>query len=394
MPQSLFDKKPIYILDAARTPVGNPFKSLKDFSVGQLGGSVIAALLKRTGLDPLCVSEVILGNAVSAGTGQNSARQASFCGGLLCSTSAYTVNAVCGSGLQAVILAGQTISFGANDYIIALGSESASRTPELFSKSVEGSFNQRTAVDSLMYDGLWCSLAGKSMGQICENFAKKEKISRKAQDKYALESHQKAAAANFSDEIINVVLQDGRVFSADEHIRRHVNLESFKLLPSAFAKKGTLTAGNVSLPSDGAAGVLLSGEKSLRSVQLKPLARIVGYSSLALEPQKVFTAGVAAVQTCLKVCGLKLKDIDLFEVSEAFAAQAIYTHDKLSISTEKMNIYGGDIALGHPLGAAGTRILVTLVHALKVNKKRYGLAVICYGGGGAIAAVVENQGFL
>lgn len=394
MPQSSFDKNPLYILDALRTPVASPFKSLKDFSAPQLGGIVIQGLLKRTRLNPDCISEVILGNTVSAGSGQNPARQASFCGGLNFRTTAYTVNAVCASGLQALILAGQAICFGSKDCIIAVGAESATRTPLLFSKDVETPYSERTPIDSLMYDGLWCNLSGQLMGQLCESLAKREKISRPAQDAYAFESHRKAAGANFSNEIVSVVLSDGKKFSVDEHIRRHVNLESFKILSPAFGQNGTLSAGNVSLPCDGAAAVLVAGKDFVRRQEVRPLARIVGFASIALNPKEVFKAAVPAVEACLQACGLKLKDIDLFEVSEAFAAQAIYTRDKLDIATQKMNIYGGDIALGHPLGAAGLRILVTLAHALKAENKRYGLGAICYGGGGAMAIVLENDKFV
>ncbi len=391
MLQTFFDKNPPCILDALRTPVASPFKSLKDFSAPELGGVVIKGLLKRTLLKPDCISEVILGNTVSAGTGQNPARQASFCGGLSFRTSSYTVNAVCGSGLQAVILAAQSIQLKSQQCIIAAGAESASRTPMLFSKESEDPFSERTPIDSLMYDGLWCNLSGQLMGQLCENLAQKEKISRQAQDAYAFESHHKAAGANFGDETVGVVLSDKKVFSCDEHIRRHVSLESMQLLPAAFGKKGTLSAGNVSLPCDGAAAVLVAGKDFASYHKIRPLARIIGFASMALDPREVFKAAVPATEACLQACGLKIRDIDLFEVSEAFAAQAIYTRDKLHLPVKKMNISGGDIALGHPLGAAGLRILVTLSHALRVQNKRYGLAVICYGGGGAMAIVVEHE---
>jgi acetyl-CoA C-acetyltransferase len=390
MPAYSFASKSVYLLDAVRTAVGSPFKSLKDFSVGELGGFVLGALVKRSGFAPEDLGEVIWGNTVLAGAGQNPARQAAILGGLPPETPAYTVSNVCGAGLQAIFLAGQSLALGVSDGIIAGGSESATRTPQMFSKSVETPFEERDPVDSLLYDGLWCNLTGQHMGQLAEELAKKEKISRIAQDQFALESHRKAAAGQFADEIIAVMLADQKVFAADERIRRRLNLENFATLPGAFAENGTITSGNSSVPSDGAAAVLLGNENFIKSHKLKPLARIVGAASIALEPALTFTAAVSAVEACLKVCGLKMKDIDLFEICEAFAAQAIYTRDRLKIPSEKMNIYGGDLALGHPLGAAGSRIVVTLTHALKRHNKKYGLAAICYGGGGAMAMIIER----
>ncbi|MCB9771632.1 MAG: thiolase family protein [Candidatus Omnitrophica bacterium] len=390
MPASLFNKESIYILDAVRTAVASPFKSLKDFSAGQLGGYVIVNLLKRQNFNPALVDEVIFGNTVMAGNGQNSARQASIRGGLLPSTTAYTVNNVCGAGLQSVILAGQAIYSGTSQCVIAGGSESASRTPQLFSKLVETPFDQRDPVDSLLYDGLWCALSGKHMGELCEKLAGKAKITRKMQDRYSLESHRKAAIGKFNKEIIRVPFADGKFFCVDERIRRRVGIENFETLPPAFVENGTITSGNSSVPSDGSAGVCVVGENFVRTQKVKPLARILGYASIAVEPQLTFSAGVPAIEVCLKTCNLKLKDIDLFEVSEAFSAQAIFTRDTLNIPSDKINIYGGDIALGHPLGAAGARILVTLVHALQTEGKKLGMAAICYGGGGAMAMIIEN----
>ncbi len=391
MPQNLFDKKPIFVVDAVRTAIGSPFKSLKDFSVGQLGGLLVKALMERSQLNIDCVDEVILGSAVLAGAGQNPARQASLAGGLSPRTTAYTVNNVCGAGLQAVILAGQAMSCAATECSIAIGSESASRTPQMFSKLLETPFNEREPVDSLIYDGLWCLLSNSFMGEICENLVRRERISRVDQDQYALESHQKAAVAQFGQYIIPVVLHNQTIFCNDERIRHRVSLENFAALSSAFVKDGTVTAGNASVPADGAAAVLLATKSCIDAQSLQPLIRILGYASIAMDPQQVFFAGVPAVEACLQTCGLQLKDIDIFEVSEAFAAQALYTRKTLNIPSSKMNICGGDIALGHPLGASGTRILVTLIHTLKSQNKKYGLAVICYGGGGAIAVIVENE---
>ena len=386
MPAISFNSKPVYLFDAVRTAVGSPFKSLKDLSAGQLGSVAVAALIERSRIEPGFVDEMILGNTVQAGAGQNPARQAVVLGGLPVTIPAYTVNNVCAAGLQAVVLAGQSIALGSAHCVIAGGAESATRTPHLFSKLVETPFDEREPVDSLIYDGLWCALSGQHMGQLAEKLA----VSRARQDEYALESHQKAAAGKFGDEIVPVTLADKKVFNADERIRRRLSLENFKTLPPAFAENGTVTSGNASVPSDGAAVVLLGSEDLKRKSKLKPLAKVLGYASVAIKPELTFAAAVPAVEACLKACSLKLKDIDLFEICEAFAAQAIYTRETLKIPAEKMNIAGGDIALGHPLGAAGTRILVTLAHALKTQNKKYGLAAICYGGGGAMAIIIER----
>lgn len=325
MPQNLFDKKPIYVVDAVRTAIGSPFKSLKDFTVGQLGGVLVKALMQRSQLNAGCVDEVILGSVVLAGAGQNPARQASLAGGLLSRTTAYTVNNVCGAGLQAVILAGQTMSFGATECSIAIGAESASRTPQMFSKFSEIPFHEREPVDSLIYDGLWCSLSNSLMGNLCEDLARREKISRIAQDQYALESHQKAAHAQFGQYIVSVGLANHTVFCNDERVRRRVSLENFAALPSFFAKDGSVTAGNASVLADGAAAVLLATESFVRAQSLKPLVRIVGYASIALDPQQVFIAGVPAVKACLQTCGLQLKDIDVLKSAKLLQPR-FYTH--------------------------------------------------------------------
>lgn len=393
MPAGSFSSTPVYILDAVRTPIGSPFKSLKDLSASQLGASAVAGLLSRQKINSKYLSQVILGNTVMAGAGQNPARQSAILAGIPAHVPAYTVNQVCAGGLQSVILAAKDIALSHAELVIAGGMESATRTPQMFSKSVEAAFTNRVPVDSLIYDGLWCTLTGRHMGQLCEELAQKEKISRSAQDSFAFESFEKARAAakegKFANEIILIPLADMDDFKQDERLRR-VSLESFRILPPAFRENGTITSGNASVPSDGAAAVLLAGKTWLKRQKSFPLARILGYASIAVQPQDVFTAAVPAVQACLKATRMKMQAIDLFEISEAFAAQAIYTREQLKIRPEKMNICGGDLALGHPLGAAGARILVTLIHALKAKSKRYGLAVICLGGGGAVALIVES----
>ncbi len=387
-------KSNIYILDGVRTAVGSTFKSLKDFSAAQLGSLAIKEMLSRNKIGTDLISEVILGNTVSAGAGQNPARQAAFFSGLLASVPGVTVNSVCGSGLQSVIFSAQNISCQEKDFIIAGGAESASQCPSFVKKTEDGSAQQNNAVDSLIHDGLLCMLTGKHMGELAEFLAEKLSISREAQDEYALSSHLKATTAQdagkFIAEIIPVTIKEGQFLSKDERPRKNITLDRLKSLPAAFKENGTVTAGNSSIPSDGAAVVLLASEAAVKKYTLKPKARILSYTSIAVEPQLVFTAAVTAVKECLKKGGLSIKDVDLFEISEAFAVQAIATQKELKIPENKMNVYGGDVALGHPLGAAGTRILVTLLHALQEEKKKIGVAAVCLGGGGAVAIAIEN----
>lgn len=380
--------KNIYIVDARRTAIGSPNKGMKEFSASQILSFVIADILKRNPFCESLVEEVIVGNVVSAGTGQNLARHAVLLAGLPITTAAYVVNNVCGSGLQAVICGVQKFLAEEADVLIAGATESATHNPQLiFSK--EGK-----PEESLLKDGLFCNLAQKSMGEICEALAKTKGISREEQDRYALESHRRAVFARkeglFQEEIVPVKTGKDCCFSCDERPRENTSLEKLARLPTAFLDKGTVTAGNASTPSDGACGFLLASEKAVLKYQLIPCAKIIGYVSIAVSPQDVFSAGIKAVEKCLKDCQVAVKDIDLFEAVEAFAAQAVYTQKALKIPAEKMNIYGGDIALGHPLGIAGSRALVTLIYALKKNSKKRGLAYVAFGAGGAIAMMIER----
>ncbi len=415
-----------YILNALRTPIGSSFKSLKNFTAGQLGAVVIREIVRRQKVKKDAIEEVIFGNTVGAGTGQNLARQAAVAGGLAVSTPAYTVNNVCGAGLQSTFLAVQAIQSANASLILAGGAESATHCPRFLTEAkstglpvdlaavlargfmprasgdpkgrpltaLEKSAHPPAPQESLAYDGLFCQISGQRMGDLAEWLARDSNISRQEQDQFSLESQQKAVAAQaqgkFRKEIVPIKIFPNEFLKEDERPRTNIKIKTLASLPAAFIKEGSVTAGNSSIPSDGAAAVLVGSETIVKRHHSRPLAKILSFAAVAVEPHKVFTAAVPAIEKCLKRCQLSLKDIDLFEISEAFAVQAIYAQQKLDIPQKKINIYGGDIALGHPLGAAGTRILVTLTHALIQEGKQRGLACICLGGGGGLAIIIER----
>ncbi|MDP8266872.1 MAG: thiolase family protein [Candidatus Aceula meridiana] len=378
----------IYIIDAVRTPIGSTFKSLKSFSASEIVSVVLKELAARHLQLKNNIDEIILGNTVSAGSGQNLAREAVIGSGLPVTTPAFLVNSVCGSGLQSIIMASQAMIADGLDIIIAGGSESASHCPKIIKE--EG----KEPIDSLIQDGLWCAISDKHMGHLAEELAKKNNISREDQDKFSVESHKKALAAQqsgkFTKEIILIKLSDGKIFDKDERPRKNISLERMERLPGAFLENGTVTAGNASAPADGAAAVILASENAVKKYNLKPKAKILGYASVALAPELCFEGAVLAAKECLLKCKLKKEDIDLFEVGESFASQAIFTKQVLNIPDEKMNIYGGDIALGHPLGSTGARMLTTLLSALEDKKKKIGLVVVCFGSGGAVSVAIER----
>jgi acetyl-CoA acetyltransferase family protein len=382
-------KGAIYIIEGLRTAIAGRDRGLRALTVGQMSAIVFKELLSSAKIKKEAVDEVILGNTVSAGTGQNSARQAISLAGLPLTVPAYTVNNVCGSGLQAVILAAQTILSQNASCVIAAAAESATFSPQLVLKGKESS-----PVESSLLDGLICPITAKHMGEICEMTAERNKISRQQQDQYAFESYQKAYAAQaqgkFRREIVSLSLPSGGGFADDERLARKTSLERLAQLPPAFKKDGTITAGNACTPADGACGLLLASGDFLRQEKLSPRAVILGYVSVAVDPKGTFTSAIKAAEACLKKCKLSVKDIDLFEVTESFAAQAILTRQKLKIPSEKMNVWGGDLALGHPLATSGARALVTLLSALEDRKKKWGLACACFGGGGGIAMIIEN----
>ena len=400
-------KTSAFILDCARTAIGSPYKSLRNVSAARLASGVIKAVLGRSKIKNGLVDQVILGNTVSAGTGQNLSRQAALLAGLPADVPAFNVNHVCGSGLQSVILAAQSIRLGDAGLVVAGGTESASCCPKIGwnyplpnpapgPKSPDGKWppmGSGRQVESLIHDGLWCHVINKHMGELAEYIAGQFRISRDEQDRYALQSHQKAWQAQAENktavEIVPVELGSTYLFKLDERVRNDVSFEKLKELPAAFKENGTVTAGNSSTPADGAGIVVVASSSIVKEYKIAPAARILGYASIAVKPEMVFTAGIPAIRECLKRCGLAFRDVDLFEISEAFAVQAVLTKRRLKIPEGKMNVFGGDIALGHPLGAAGARILVTLIHALKDQKKKRGIACVCLGGGGAIAMAVE-----
>jgi acetyl-CoA C-acetyltransferase len=382
--------KDIYIIEALRTPVGSSLKSLKSFSAAYLASVVIKELLARQAHIRNHVEEVFLGNTVSAGTGQNIARQAVILSGLPYSTPGTVVNSVCGSGLEAVIMGCRAIFCDGMDLVLAGGAESASQCPSL----VYG--DGQAPVDSLVHDGLWCVMSDQHMGQLAENLATKYQISKKEQDAFSYQSHVKAVSAQehhqFQQEIVPVKKDDGSFVDKDDRPRKNASLEKMERMPSAFQEEGTITAANASAPADGAAVLLLSSFEAIEKYHLsKPKVKILGYASIALEPERCFEGATIAIEESLKVCNLSLKDIDLFEVGESFASQVVWTQKRLQIPDEKLNVCGGDIALGHPLGSTGARLLVTLTHALERENKKRGLVSICFGSGGAISMIVERS---
>lgn len=381
--------KDIYIIDGLRTPVGSSLKSLKSFSAACLASLVIKGLLKNRDTVKNKIDEVLLGNTVSAGTGQNIARQAIVLSGLPYSTPGFVINSVCGSGLEAVIMGCRAIFCDGMDLVLAGGSESASQCPSLVSGEAQ------EPVHSLIQDGLWCNMSEQHMGQLAENLAKKYNISKTEQDEFSYKSHLKAVTAQeqnkFQNEIVSVTKEDGTIVDKDDRPRKNISMERMGNLPSAFEEEGTVTAGNASAPADGAAVLLLASAEAIKKYGLpKPKAKILGYASIALEPERCFEGAVIAVNESLKACGLTLDKIDLFEIGESFASQVVWTKDQLKIPEEKLNIYGGDIALGHPLGSTGARLLVTLLHALENENKKMGLVSLCFGSGGALSMVIER----
>lgn len=392
-------QQPVYLVDAVRTPIGSPFKSLKDLTAVQLASLAIKEVFGRSAIPFSGISEVILGNAVSAGVGQNCARSAALSAGLPENIPACTVNSVCGSGLQAVILSVQSILAGAARLSIAGGAESATHAPYLLEREEE--FNRLNPPrffhdfkDSIFLDGLYCQMTNKCMGEIMEALIARHKISREEQDRYALESHRRAILARqenvLDGQIVSVEISAKDKVVCDDRPRNKLKIENLSSLPPAFAPNGTITAGNASVPCDGAAVVLMASKQAVQEYGLKPKARIVGYAHAMLAPELTFEADAAAIEACLKICGVTVPDIDVFEIGEAFAAQCLLLRNQLNLPVERMNMEGGDIAIGHPLGAAGARVLTTLVHTLEKRQWMRGMAGICFGGGGALAMMVER----
>jgi len=391
-------KRDVYVVGYARTPIGSFLGSLKDVPVWKLGGIAIAGALKRAGIDPSEIESVYMGNVLQAGVGQAPARQASKFAGIPDSVPCVTVNKVCGSGMFTVIMGAQAIVNGDLDVVVAGGMESMSRAPYLIPSLREGGrMGNLQAIDSMIYDGLWDPYGDMHMGMCAEICAEKFKISREEQDEYAVQSYKRALSAMengiFADEIVEVEVVDSKgnknIISKDEEPLR-VKFDKIPTLKPAFKKDGTVTAANASSINDGAAALILASEEYVNKKNLKPLARLISYSWHAQEPQWFTTAPIFAIRKLLEKTKKKVDDIDLFEVNEAFAVVAIVTAKEVGIPYEKMNIFGGAVALGHPIGCSGARIIVTLLNALKRKNGKTGLSAICIGGGEALATIWEK----
>jgi acetyl-CoA C-acetyltransferase len=389
----------IVIVAAARTAVGKFGGSLAKIPATELGRTVIQSLLQRSGLPVDAIGEVILGQVLAAGVGQNPARQSTILAGLAKETPALTINAVCGSGLKAVMLAAQSVAWGDSDIVIAGGQENMSASPHVLPNSRDGQrMGEWKMVDTMIVDGLWDVYNQYHMGITAENVAKANGITREQQDALALGSQQKAAAAQdagkFKDEIVPVSIPqrkgDPVVFDADEFINKKTNAEALAGLRPAFDKAGSVTAGNASGINDGAAGVVVMTAKKAAALGLTPLARIASFGTTGLDPALMGLGPVSATQRALARAGWKAQDVDLFELNEAFAAQACAVNKLLDIDPAKVNVNGGAIAIGHPIGASGARILVTLLHEMQRSGAKKGVASLCIGGGMGVALAVER----
>ena len=388
----------VVIVAAARTAVGKFGGSLAKVPAPELGATVIKALLERSGLRPEMVDEVLLGQVLTAGSGQNPARQAALKAGLPNTVPAMTIGKVCGSGLKAVHLAAQAIKCGDADIVIAGGQENMSASPHVLAGSRDGQrMGDWKLVDTMIVDGLWDAFNQYHMGATAENVAKAYNISREQQDVFAAASQQKAElaqkAGRFKDEIVpvSIVSKKGTVvFDTDEFIKHGTTADALAGLRPAFDKAGSVTAGNASGLNDGAAAVLMMSASKARELGLKPLARIASYASAGLDPTIMGMGPVPASQRCLQKAGWSINDLDLMEINEAFAAQACAVNQEMDWDASKINVNGGAIAIGHPIGASGCRILVTLLHEMARRDARRGLASLCIGGGMGVALAVER----
>ena len=388
----------VVIVAALRTAVGKFGGTIAKIPASDLGAHVIKALLAKTGIKPDQVSEVIMGQVLTAGCGQNPARQASIRAGVADMVPAMTIGKVCGSGLKATHLAAQAIKCGDAEIVIAGGQENMSASAHVLAGSRDGfRMGDAKLVDTMIVDGLWDVYNQYHMGTTAENVAKKYDVSRREQDEFAAASQQKAEAAQkagkFKDEIVpfEIVFKKGTtLFAADEFVKHGTTVESLAALRPAFSKDGTVTAGNASGLNDGAAAVVMMSAKKASELGLKPLARIKAYSSAGIDPKIMGMGPVPASQLCLKKAGWTPQDLDLMEINEAFAAQAIGVNKQMGWDTAKINVNGGAIAIGHPIGASGARILVTLLHEMIRRDARKGLASLCIGGGMGVALAVER----
>jgi acetyl-CoA C-acetyltransferase len=388
------------ILSGARTAIGSFGGALKDVPVTELGRIVIEGAIERAGIDRADVDEVIMGNVLQAGAGMNTARQSAIASGIPDGVPSFTVNKVCGSGLKAVALAAQAIVAGDADLIVAGGMESMSRAPYLLKNARWGyRMGNGELVDSMIHEGLTCAMEGCHMGVTGENVAAEQGISRAAQDEFAAESQRRAeaaiAAGRFNDEIVPVMIEKKKgervAFNVDEYPRAGTTTETLGKLRPAFLKaEGTVTAGNASGINDGAAALVIASHERARLMELAPMASVVAYASAGVAPRVMGMGPVPAIERALEKAELTLSDIDLFELNEAFASQSLGVLKKLGLDASRVNVNGGAIALGHPIGASGARVLVTLLYEMRRRDVRRGLAALCIGGGQGIAMIVER----
>ncbi|WP_316044294.1 MULTISPECIES: acetyl-CoA C-acetyltransferase [Bacillales] len=389
----------VVIVSAVRTAIGSFLGSLKDVSASELGGIVIKEALSRSGVKAEDVDEVIMGNVLQAGLGQNPARQAAIKGGLPETVPAMTINKVCGSGLKAVHLARQAILAGDADIVVAGGMENMSQAPFLLRNPREGfKMGDQKLVDSMISDGLWCAFNDYHMGITAENLCDRYSITREEQDAFSAASQEKAAAAiengKFKDEIIPVEIPqrkgDPIVFDTDEYVKAGTTTDKLGKLRPAFKKDGSVTAGNASGINDGAAAFVIMSRVKAEELGIEPLAILTANANAGVDPSVMGIGPVQAVKNVLKKSGMNLADIDLIEANEAFAAQSLAVDRELKFDKEKLNVNGGAIALGHPIGASGARILVTLLHEMKRRDAKTGLATLCIGGGQGVATIVRR----
>ncbi|HEX6324804.1 MAG TPA: acetyl-CoA C-acetyltransferase [Vicinamibacterales bacterium] len=387
------------IVSAVRLPSGKFLGALKEFTAPELGAKVVAEAVRRAGIDPATVDECIMGNVVMAGVGQNPARQAALKGGLSDHVAALTINKVCGSGLKAVMLAAQGIATGDIDIAVAGGMESMSNAPYLLPRVREGlRMGDGKVIDAMIQDGLWCAFEQCHMGNSGEVVAEHYNVGRTEQDTFAAESHARAAAATregwFKDEILPLTIPQKKgeavLFERDEAIREDTTVEGLSKLRPAFKKDGgTVTAGNAPGVNDGAAAVVVMAEEKAVALGLTPLARIIGQATSGLAPKFVLMTPVEAVRKVAAKVGWALEEVDLFEINEAFSVQAVAVMRELGIDPAKVNVHGGAVALGHPIGASGARVLTTLIYALKRRGLKRGIASLCLGGGNGVALAIE-----
>lgn len=394
--------EPIVIVAGCRTPVGKFQGSLSEITATKLGAVAVREAVRRAQLKPEQVDECIMGNVVSAGLGQNPARQAALFGGLAPEVSAVTVNMVCGSGLRAVALGAQSIQTGNAEIVVAGGMESMTNAPYLLPQARSGfRMGNQLAVDAMVNDGLWDVYNDFHMGQTAELVAEKYGITREEQDCFALRSHQKAAAAwragRFDAEVVPVEIPEKKkgaepkLFERDESIREDASIESLRALKPAFKKDGTVTAGNAPGVNDAAAAVVLMTESKAKELGLTPMARIVAHATSGVEPKWVMMAPVTGVRKVMEKAGWSVGDVDLFELNEAFAVQSIAVGRELGVPDEKLNVNGGSVAIGHPIGASGARVFVTLLHEMIQRRARRGVVALCLGGGNSVAMAVERD---